>query len=131
MIVDLKRSYMTNDVTLGMLQIDCVDHDPIYTLENPWVNNQTSVSCIPKGSYKCAPYSSAKYPDVYEVLNVPDRTYILFHWGNYERNTRGCILLGLGSAMMSGEPAIQSSRNGVEYFKELIGDNEFTLNIGD
>ena len=131
MIVNLKRGYMTNQVTLGMLQIDCVDHNPIYTLENPWLNNEPYISCIPSGEYQCAPYSSPKYPNVYEVLDVEDRSYILFHWGNYEENTSGCILLGLGSTMMNNQPAIQKSRNAVDLFRNIIGDNEFTLRIGE
>lgn len=65
-----------------MLQIDGVEHLPIYTLERPWKDNASNVSCIPSGIYTCRPYSSPKYPDVYEVTNVPKRDHILFHSGN-------------------------------------------------
>ena len=31
------------------------------------------------------------------VQDVPNRDYILFHRGNTAKDTRGCILVGLGS----------------------------------
>jgi len=127
--VTLTRAYKTGDVTLGMLQIKDLDHDPIYTLENPWLGNQDWISCIPTGTYECVPYSSEKYPDVYKVVFVKDRDDILFHWGNYERNTAGCILLGLGSMPMKDEPAIQRSKDAVKYFRSLMGDERFILVI--
>lgn len=129
--VDLKRGYRTDAVTLGMLQIKGVKHDPIYTLENPWKFNKVRVSCIPTGRYECEPYSGTKYKDVYIVKNVVNRSAILIHWGNYERNTAGCVLLGMASGPMNGEAAIQNSKKAVNYFKELIGKNKFILNIGE
>ncbi len=129
--VHLSRGHKDKHVTLGMLQIEGLPHKPIYTLENPWLDNTPWKSCIPSGDYECAPYDSPKYPRVFQVRNVPDRTYILFHSGNYERNTKGCILLGMGAGDMNGEPAVLNSRKAVRYFKDLIGDEKFTLKIGD
>lgn len=132
--VKLTRSFHTPGVTLGMLQIEGADHAPIYTLENPWKNNKPWISCIPTGLYQCRPFSGKKYPDVYEVIGVEDRSAILIHWGNWERNTNGCILLGLASGPIKsapGLPAVQSSKKAVEYFKRLIGPQEFILEIGD
>lgn len=127
--VIIKRSFMDDRVTLGMLKVQDIEHDPIYTLENPWIGNQPWVSCITKGMYDCQYHNSPKYGKVFKVLDVPDRTDILFHPGNYERNTKGCILLGMGSSPMKGEPAIQNSRKAVEYFEYLIDGDKFVLNI--
>ena len=44
------------------------DNVPIcVAMEPPWKNNQEYVSCIPAGAYLCKPYSSEKYPYVYEI----------------------------------------------------------------
>jgi len=71
------------------------------TLENPWVNNKKNISCIPRGEYKVR----LRYPresgtrDYLHLLveDVENRSYILFHRGNTAKDTRGCILVGLGS----------------------------------
>ena len=64
------------------------------TLELPWRNNAIDISCIPTGEYMCKLYSSDKYPNVWQVMNVVNRSLILQHWGNYLKNSNGCILVG-------------------------------------
>jgi hypothetical protein len=70
------------------------------TLELPYRDNQRGVSCIPAGQYKVrlrtARESSTR--DYLHLLieDVKDRTYILFHRGNAAKDTRGCILVGIG-----------------------------------
>lgn len=128
MRVVLTHGFEDSRVTLGMLQIEGVHHDPIYTLENPL--RETSLdSRIPIGTYLCKPFSGNKYKDVYEVCDVPGRSYILFHQGNFERNTLGCILVGRGSGMLNDEPAVTSSRPALQDLRDLIGQQEFTLEI--
>jgi len=126
------RSFQDDRCTLGMLTIEEVEHDPFFTLENPWLNNKPMVSCIPPGVYGCTPFSGAKYKAVYQVHSVPGRTYILFHVGNYASNTHGCILLGLGSTCVADRPMITHSRLAVDKFKKIIGENnDFRLEIRD
>jgi len=71
------------------------------TLENPWLDNQRNISCIPKGEYKVRirlPRESATRDYVHLLVeDVENRSYILFHRGNTAKDTRGCILVGLGS----------------------------------
>ena len=101
------------------------------TLEMPWKDNNTNVSCIPKGSYDVKPYSSAKYPDTYEVLSVPNRSYILIHWGNYYTNTEGCILVGeyFVDINSDGQIDITNSRDTVKELKKATNYNDFRLTI--
>lgn len=66
----------------------------LFTLENPWRDNRKWASCIPKGRYVCKRKNSPRFGETFEVMNVPGRTHIVFHWGNWERDTLGCILVG-------------------------------------
>lgn len=128
-VVKIKRAFQTHDVTMGMLQIEGINHKPIFTLENPWMDNKKYVSCIPTGNYACVPFSGKKYKDVYEVLNVPNRSAILFHHGNWEINTMGCILLGMSGGVLKDKPAVLNSKNAISYFKEILNYQKFDLII--
>jgi len=128
-VVTLSRGHSSDKVTLGMLQIAGEDHEPIYTLENPWKDNKPYVSCIPADSYACRPYSGTKYKNVYIVDGVPQRSGILFHHGNFEEDTSGCILLGLSAGKLRGEAAVKESKKAMDYFRLLIGDEQFILII--
>ena len=71
------------------------------TLENPWLDNQRNISCIPEGEYKVrlrlARESASRDYLHLLVQDVPNRDWILFHRGNTAKDTSGCILVGLGS----------------------------------
>ena len=64
-------------------------------LELPWLGNNPNVSCIPCGEY---PYRVALSPArgvaVVWVDNVPERTSIQLHPGNYTSQLRGCLAVG-------------------------------------
>jgi hypothetical protein len=70
------------------------------TLELPYINNERSISCIPDGQYKVrlrtAKESSTRNYLHLLVEDVKDRKYILVHIGNFPKDTRGCILVGIG-----------------------------------
>jgi len=71
------------------------------TLENPYLDNQRNISCIPEGEYPVRlryPRESATREYLHLLVqDVPNRDYILFHRGNFPKDTRGCILLGQGT----------------------------------
>ena len=78
------------------------------TLERPWNDNQPCTeeylatgkgprpSCIPAGRYKSEWFNSPTYGWVLRLKDVPDRSDILAHWGNFVKNTVGCICMGSG-----------------------------------
>jgi hypothetical protein len=78
------------------------------TIELPWRNNQPSISCIPEGSYNLRERFSTRFGRHLEILNVPNRSHILFHPANNAlRELRGCIapvteLVGQGLGNYSG-----------------------------
>jgi len=129
MEIILSRFFQSYAVTFGMLHIVGVTHKPIFTLENPWKDNKPNVSCIPLGTYDCVAYNGMKYADVYKVLDVPGRESILFHRGNYEHDTRGCILPGLGCDPALHDPMVTKSKPAMNYMRELIKKQPFTLEI--
>lgn len=125
----IKRSYQKMGAVIGMLTIDGVDHLPIFTLENPWLNNSPNISCIPAGDYLVERHYSPKYGNCYQVADVASRTHILFHAGNTAKDTKGCILLGMGAGEINGKPAITSSRVAVAEFEKLMNYETFRLTI--
>jgi hypothetical protein len=68
------------------------------SLELPWKDNQRSVSCIPEDIYKVrkrlADESGSRDYDHFMVMDVPNRSYILWHAGNFYWDIEGCILMG-------------------------------------
>lgn len=94
----LIRDYKT-EATIGVLIDPATGKHICKTLERPNLSNQkdnpktaaNESSCIPEGVYVCKKYSSAKYPDTWEVTGVPNRDNILFHSANYVSQLLGCI----------------------------------------
>lgn len=68
------------------------------TLELSDKNNQKNISCIPRGTYNVRHRSESesgkfKYPHLL-IKDVPNRSHILFHRGNFNYQIQGCILIG-------------------------------------
>ena len=100
------------------------------TLEREWLNNMRNVSCIPKGTYYCKRVDSAKFGDTFEIQDVPNRSHILFHKGNLEDDSHGCVLIGEQFENLEGVPGILASRKGFDEFMEkLEGETAFELHI--
>lgn len=100
------------------------------TLELPWLENKRSVSCIPQGHYLCKRVDSPKFGDTFEVTNVPERSYILFHKGNLAEDTHGCILVGEQYEPLGGENAVVASGKAFKEFHSRLHDvDEFVLFI--
>ena len=66
-----------------------------FGVENPWMDNQTFVSCIPAGTYKAFTRVGSN-GNVIELEDVPGRTHIQFHVGNTAADVDGCIAVGMG-----------------------------------
>jgi len=50
------------------------------------------------------------------ILNVPKFEYILMHWGNTDKNSRGCLLVGQAIGIIKGRQGVVSSR---AYYKKF------------
>jgi hypothetical protein len=69
-------------------------HAQFVTVELPWINNKPFISCIPPGNYNAKMVLSSTFGWCIQILDVPSRSGILLHYGNYYTNTKGCILVG-------------------------------------
>ena len=92
------REEFTDNSTIGNLYLN--GEWLCDTLELPYRDNQRSISCIPDGDYKVrlrTARESATRDYVHLLVEeVKDRSYILFHRGNSSKDTRGCVLVGIG-----------------------------------
>lgn len=125
----LKRINSSSECVLGVLELD--DKEVCKTLELPWRDNQKGISCIPAGEYKLSPYPSSRFGEVYIVNDVPNRTGILIHTGNTADDIEGCILVGNAHAKLNGKKAVLNSKQTFKVLKELLGNEEYILNIVD
>ncbi|OUD29787.1 hypothetical protein OC66_08315 [Flavobacterium psychrophilum] len=104
MVLTLSRTYFP-DGTNGILE--CEGKFIGYTIELPWRNNEKRVSCIPEGKYFIKKRYSKKFQWHLEIINVKNRSLILFHPANNAlQELNGCIapvtkLSGPGLGLMS------------------------------
>ena len=129
----LRISNESAPFTSGVLVFDGIPR--LVTHELPWLNNEEKRSCIPEGEYEChlvrdrILYGGYVLRQTFEVSQVPNRTGILFHTGNGNQDTLGCILV----ASEYGENpngGVSRSRIGFTRFLGLLdGFKSFTLNI--
>ena len=104
MVLLLTRTYFP-DGTNGKLE--CDGKLICNTIELPWKMNETKVSCIPEGKYFIRKRYSRKFKWHLEVIDVKDRSFILFHPANNAlKELNGCIaqvtkLSGPGLGLMS------------------------------
>ena len=115
----LIRDTFTDKSTLGELFLN--GERMCDTLENPYMDNQRNISCIPEGVYDVRirlPRESGTRDYMHLLVkDVPSRDYILFHIGNTPKDTRGCILVGLGSQ----QDSVNNSRLAMDLLmKEII-----------
>jgi hypothetical protein len=131
-IVRLIRLEDTGRETLGCLTVN--GRLTCWCIERPWLDNQRKVSCIPCGSYVCRKreewHLAAKFGYCYEVLDVPERTDILFHPANTSEELHGCIAPGMMLGEIARQRAVLRSADGFyEFKKSLEAVLEFDLAV--
>lgn len=122
----LLRVSHNNKATFGCLVVHGIPL--VMTLEPPWLDNQTNVSCIPPGEYTVVKHFSNRFKECLKILGVEGRTDILIHAGNFPKDTKGCVLVGL--RFDNKKKVLKDSRKALELFRRSA-ENEFILNIRD
>ena len=128
MLLELLRVGQSTRGTFGVLRRGQVPF--AVTLERPWDDNKTDVSCIPAGRYTCRRVFSQRFGETFEIAAVPGRTHVLFHKGNTIHDTKGCVCVAeeFGGTMQS--PTVVSSERGYRELMQMVsGLYEFTLVI--
>lgn len=86
--------------------------------ELPWRNNASNLSCIPPGIYVATYSPSALFKrNVYHLQNVPGRSAVEIHIGNWFGDTTlgfksdvlGCTVVGTVTGRLAGQLAVENS----------------------
>ncbi len=130
----LLRIRSTGNPQYGILKKD--ESLVCLTLELPNFNNAKYISSIPVGTYQISRTTGRettggmKLKTTYVVTGVPGRTGILFHPGNSAKDTKGCILVGLGIDGTQKDPTLTRSLDGFQRFLEALrGCEQATLRV--
>ena len=138
-IVILNRYETSQFGTFGRVYIISPDWYSCFSLEPPRRGNQQDISCIPKGEYQVEFSYSPRFGYVYRVLDVPNRSNILIHSGNYGgdrsqgwiSDTYGCILLGRKVGYLRKQKVILISKFAVTDFVSTLGREPFKFIINE
>lgn len=103
----------------------------LFTTERPWNNNAKGNSCIPAGIYEVKWHKSPKFGWCYKVCNVPGRSEILIHSGNFYWHSYGCILPAKKLGYIEGKKAGLISRPAVSLLNSFFNKQSFILEIRD
>lgn len=127
--MDLNISRWENpDCVVGRLkygEFEC------FTLELPNLQNKVKVSCIPDGRYEAFKrFSPGKKYWVVEYKNVPGRTFIQIHKGNFTSQLLGCQAVGDSIAFVNSDSVLDVT-NSNKTFEELMDalPDRFYVNI--
>ena len=121
----LRREITSNKATLGILSIG--GKEAARTLENPWLDNKTNISCIPLGTYKGHKDNTGRFR-YWALSGVEGRSGVEIHQGNREKDTHGCIIIGDRWGFLEEELAVFNSKNTLKKLQNIIED-EFEITI--
>lgn len=103
------------------------------SVERPWENNKPNSSCIPTGEYTCVRGThnlDGHALETFEITNVPGRTGILIHRGNFYTDSLGCVILGERWQPINGINAVQMSGEAfAEFLLKVANETQFKLII--
>lgn len=110
-------TWVSTDCTIGRLEYKdfrCL------TLELPWEDNIQNISCIPDGRYEAIQYVSPKHGSVILLQDVPQRSMIEIHSGNYTHQIKGCILVGDSIKYLDGDSVLDVTNSRATLNKLMV-----------
>ena len=128
-MLTIDRKYY-EDCTVSRLTVEGFGFQ-CFILELPNLDNQQDISCIPEGTYTIFKrLSPSKNMEVMQYRDVPNRSYVQIHPGNYTRQILGCQLPGSGVRWLDedGIPDVTSSGDTFGKLMDLLPD-ECTVTI--
>lgn len=128
MRVTIRRVYLPQETLSSLFVFDDYGHVIFRCkgLEPPDKGNQHNISCIPEGTYEVVKeetHEGHEYPH-FRVLDVPNRAGILWHRGNYFKDTLGCLLVGksFGDRNSDGILDVLSSTETLQKLYDILPD---------
>lgn len=124
---------------LGELRVydnDNVMIKTFFTVEPPWKQNRTDISCIYNGRFRLVKRWSEQYGNHFHIVDTYGRTVVLIHVGNYRKNTKGCILPGKGFVDIDKDGHLDTTSSGdtmkelnklMPFESEILITSEFSL----
>jgi len=128
MVLRLERWADSPYGTFGTLVLP--DGWTCFTVERPWLDNQSRISCIPAGLYKIklGTYTKGGYP-AYDILDVPGRSQIKIHKANLASELEGCIAPGTGLGVFKGEWSVMNSGTAFEHLMAAMAGHSGEIDI--
>jgi uncharacterized protein DUF5675 len=125
MSFQLRRVAILNDGAFGVLMQNGVPF--AVTLERTYEPGNTVK--IGNGFHECrrSRYNKGSY-DTYEI-EVPGHSRILFHKGNTELHSDGCVLVAESFAVLGDKPGVALSAEGFNEFMKRVQEESFTLEV--
>ncbi len=124
--IELVRVSVAPEGAFGVVLIDGVPPG-LVTLERTYPTDDIrprgpQYVKIPAGRYLCrrTTFQRGGY-ETYEVTGVVGHDRLLFHRGNVEGDSEGCILLGQRFGLVRGQPAVLESAIAFAVFMSLVG----------
>lgn len=91
---------------------------------------------IPKGEFRCMLgqhrlASMTHAFETYEIIGVPGHTNLLFHWGNFNNDSEGCILVGelVAHRTIGSDMITQSKKAFADFIALQSGTLSFLLTV--
>ena len=91
------------------------------TLE-PDVNDSDRFQ-ISEGTYQIKRFHGIKWKNTFEII-VPGHTALLFHAGNVEADSEGCIILGQYAGILRKDRAVMNSGHTFRAFMEYMKNED-------
>ena len=133
MTLKLRRQNYRPDGIFGVLEVGLGKY---WTLEHSYLTETNGVKYylpkLPPGTYDCV-RGQHRLPGMdhdfvtFEVTNVPGHTGILFHWGNYNKDSAGCILLGKDRNMANTWYVGESRTAFSDFMDDTKNETDFSL----
>jgi len=112
---------LNEDHDLGTFGVLLIQAEPFcVTLEPSDRLNRQFVSSIPAQQYWCKKHYSPLFHNTYKILDIPERTGVLFHPGNSVTDTEGCIILAQYWGKLHGNRAVLNSGNTFKEFLKIM-----------
>lgn len=130
MDLTLVRTDYRQDGIFGKL-LDAKGRAIAFSLEHAYADGNSWGAKIPKGTYVCKRgthrlHGMTQDFTTFEITGVSGHSNLLFHWGNYSKDSEGCILVGASNV----KNMITDSRVTFAKLMELQdGSDQFQLTV--